>query len=80
MKKEEGLELLAKNIAAEAEAVKDYLPLMELDQIKEIISDELAHLLVLLGMLVEEGDFSIANDGIDKALASIKNHLTKSQE
>lgn len=80
MKIEEGLEILAKNMSAEAEAVKDYLPISHLEQIQEIISDELAHLLVLTAMLVEEGKFNIANDGVEEAIAVIKNHLTKSEK
>lgn len=78
MKIEEGLKVLAENMSAEAEAIKDYLPISNLPQIKEIISDELAHLLVLTSMLVQEGGFDIADDGVDEALLIIKNHLTKS--
>lgn len=61
--------MIAKNISAEAEAVKDYLPLLdsfdsgssEYNQIKEIIADELSHGLVLTAMLVKSG-FEVADD------------------
>lgn len=55
--------MIAKNLAAEGEAVKDYIPLLEAFeagsdeylQIAEIIADELAHSLTLTAMLNKLG-------------------------
>lgn len=62
--------MIAKNMSAEADAIKEYLPLYqafekgskEQDQIKEIIEDELAHNLVLAAMLVKGGEITIKDD------------------
>lgn len=55
--------MIAKNLAAEGEAIKDYIPLLEAFeagsdeylQIAEIIADELAHSLTLTAMLNKLG-------------------------
>ena len=72
--------MIAKNMAAEADAIKEYLPLFdtfpsdskEAEQIKEIMEDELAHSLVLAAMLVKGGNLGLAKDAKEavKFLAS----------
>lgn len=55
--------MIAKNLASEGEAIKDYIPLLdafepgsdEYLQIAEIIADELAHSLTLTAMLNKLG-------------------------
>ena len=55
--------MIAKNLAAEGEAIKDYIPLLEAFevgsdeylQVAEIIADELAHSLTLTAMLNKLG-------------------------
>lgn len=62
--------MIAENMAAEADAIKEYLPLRdsfepgskEAEQIQEIMEDELAHSLVLTAMLVKGAGFKIAKD------------------
>lgn len=62
--------MIAKNMAAEADAIKEYLPLYdafpadskEAEQILEIMEDELAHNLVLAAMLVKGGGVGLAKD------------------
>lgn len=62
--------MIAKNMSAEADAIKEYIPLLnafengskERDQIKEIIEDELSHNLVLAAMLVKGGEIAIKDD------------------
>lgn len=72
--------MIAKNMSAEADAIKEYLPLLdafppeskEAAQILEIIEDELAHSLVLSAMLVKGGGVGLAKDAKEaiKFLAS----------
>ena len=65
--------MIAKNMAAECEAVKDYLPLLdnlepgskEAEQIIEIIGDELSHTLVLTAMLIKERGLLINEDAME---------------
>lgn len=62
--------MIAENMAAEADAIKEYLPLFysfepsskEAKQIQEIMEDELAHSLVLAAMLVKGGGLRLAKD------------------
>lgn len=72
--------MIAKNMSAEADAIKEYLPLFdafpkeskEAEQILEIMEDELAHSLVLSAMLVKGGGIKLAKDAKEavKYLAS----------
>lgn len=72
--------MIAENMAAEADAIKEYIPLLnafgldskEGQQIQEIIEDELAHNLVLAAMLVKGGGLGLAKDAKEavKFLAS----------
>lgn len=62
--------MIAENMAAEADAIKEYIPLLnafepgskEANQIQEIIEDELVHNLVLTAMLVKGGGLKLAKD------------------
>jgi rubrerythrin len=82
--------LIAENLEKESEAIKEYLPLLKsledggykkaVSMIREIISDEKNHLLLLMGLIQEfDGDIPVSSDGIQKALSAIKNNIAKEE-
>lgn len=82
---------IVENMEDEAEAIKNYFPLIgsledggyrkAANIIREIVSDEKNHLLVLQGMLQEfDGDIPVAEDNVQKALQSIKRAIEKDGE
>lgn len=84
-------ELIVENMEAEPDAIKKYLPLLNLlneggykkaaDLIREIISDEKNHLLILQGMLLEfDGDIPVAEDNVQSALRQIKESIEKDSD
>lgn len=81
-------ELIVENMEAEPDAIKKYLPLLNMleeggykkaaDLIREIISDEKNHLLILQGLLLEfDGDIPVADDNVQGALRNIKKAIEK---
>lgn len=82
---------IVENLEAEAEAIGKYLPLLnQLREggykkaealVREIISDEKNHLLILQGMLQEfDGDIPVAEDNVQGALQRIKKSIEKDVE
>lgn len=89
--KERCAELIVENMKAEPDAIKKYLPLLNaLEEggykraaglIREIISDEKNHLLILQGMLQEfDGDIPVADDNVQSALQNIKKAIEKDED
>lgn len=84
-------ELIVENMEAEPDAMKKYLPLLNVLEengykkaaglIREIISDEKNHLLILQGMLQEfDGDIPVADDNVQGALQKIKKAIEKDED
>ncbi len=84
-------ELIAENLESESKAIKEYLPLIAtLEEggykkavalIREIVSDEKNHLLILQGLMQEfDGGIPVANDDIQEALQKLKNAIKKEED
>lgn len=82
--------LTAKNLEAEAEAIKKYYPLVDAlelagdkegaDIVREIISDEKNHLNLLQVILMHhDGEICIAADKIPETLDFLSKHLCKDE-
>ena len=80
---EKALELLYKNVKAEAEAIEEYTELLALldgsakAAVEEIVSDEKQHLLKLLTIATDTDKIKIAKDDMDEILAMLKLHTAK---
>lgn len=77
------LELLYKNVKAEAEAIEEYTELLALldgeakRAVEEIVSDEKQHLLKLLTIATDSDKIKIAKDDMDEILLSLKAHIAR---
>ena len=81
-------ELVAKNMKAEAEAIEEYLPLLNalkeagdekgVALVEEIISEEIKHSVILTAMLIKNGGgLYIEPDGTKDAINFIKRETEK---
>lgn len=70
---------IAKNIKSEAEAIEQYMPMLKNSETeilaREIVGDEINHLLLLLAKLVKGMDLSISEDNMEEALKIINDHV-----
>jgi rubrerythrin len=77
---------IAENMLKEAEAIKEYLPLLNdfedngdkksAGMVREIIGDEKNHQILLMGLLQKyDGGIPVAADGVQQVLGSIRNNL-----
>lgn len=82
---------IVENMEKECEAIKEYLPLLHTLEdggyktaaklVREIISDEKNHLLILQGVLQEfDGDIPVADDNVQGALQRIKKAIEKDSD
>ena len=75
------LELLYKNVKAEAEAIEEYTELLALldgetkRAVEEIVSDEKQHLLKLLTIATDNDKIKIAKDDMEEILSSLRAHI-----
>lgn len=79
-------EMIAKNMEAEGEAIKEYIPLMDalkavndmdsLKAIQDIVAEEMKHSLMLTALLKKlDSNVMVEKEGADDALAYLKKHL-----
>lgn len=89
--KRRAAELIVENMEDEAEAIGGYLPLIAcLEEggykkaaalIREVVSDEKNHMLILQGLLQEfDGNIPVADDNVQGALQKIKKAIAPDGE
>lgn len=82
---------ILENMEKESEALKEYMPLLQsltdggykkaAALIREIMSDEKNHLLILQGILLEfDGGIPVSEDNVQTALRSIQKSIEKDSE